>query len=159
MAADETGAEAAVREAASISASEAVAMEPPVVDLLAEDGDALLAAIDGGERADGREFAFRGEPLPALGDLPMRDVTMNLGQQFLHALSDPNIAFILFTIGFYGIVAELFHPNFFSGIAGGIALVLAFIVFKFVTGAIKFVVILAILGVAAFILLRGGIGA
>jgi membrane-bound ClpP family serine protease len=60
-------------------------------------------------------------------DLPIRDGTMNIGQQFLHALSDPNIAFILFTIGFYGIVAELFHPNFFSGIAGGIAIVLAFI--------------------------------
>ncbi len=38
-----------------------------------------------------------------------------------------------------------------------VALVLAFIAFKFVTGAIKFVVILAILGVAAFILLGGGI--
>ena len=52
---------------------------------------------------------------------------MNFGQQFLHLLSDPNIAFILFTIGFYGIVAELFHPNFFSGILGAIAIVLAFI--------------------------------
>ena len=52
---------------------------------------------------------------------------MNLGQQFLHLLSDPNIAFLLFTIGFYGILAELFHPNFFSGILGAIAIVVAFI--------------------------------
>jgi len=52
---------------------------------------------------------------------------MSLGQSFLHLLSDPNIAFILFTIGFYGIVSELFHPNFFSGPVGVIALVLAFI--------------------------------
>ncbi len=52
---------------------------------------------------------------------------MNVGQQFLHVLSDPNVAFILFTIGFYGIIAELFHPNFFSGILGAIAIVLAFI--------------------------------
>src|SRR6187401_3345178 len=52
---------------------------------------------------------------------------MSLGQSFLHVLSDPNIAFILFTIGFYGIVSELFHPNFFSGPVGVIALVLAFI--------------------------------
>jgi membrane-bound serine protease (ClpP class) len=120
-------AESAVREAASISAAQAVAMEPPVVDLLAPDAQALLEAVDEGERADGHPYRFHGEPLPRLADLPIRDVTMNIGQQFLHALSDPNIAFILFTIGFYGIVAELFHPNFFSGIAGGIAIVLAFI--------------------------------
>lgn len=37
-----------------------------------------------------------------------------------------------------------------------IALVLAFIAFKFVTGALKFVVILVILGVAAWFLLHGG---
>jgi membrane-bound serine protease (ClpP class) len=120
-------AESAVREAASISAAQAVAMEPPVVDLLAPHAQALLEAVDEGERADGHPYTFHGEPLPPLADLPIRDVTMNIGQQFLHALSDPNIAFILFTIGFYGIVAELFHPNFFSGIAGGIAIVLAFI--------------------------------
>ena len=40
-----------------------------------------------------------------------------------------------------------------------IALLLAFIVFKFVTGAIKFVVILAILGVAAWFVFHGGLGA
>ena len=39
-----------------------------------------------------------------------------------------------------------------------IAVVLAFIAFKFVTGAIKFVVILAILGLAAYVLLNGGLG-
>ena len=52
---------------------------------------------------------------------------MNIGQSFLHLLSDPNIAFILFTIGFYGILSELWHPNFFSGPVGAMALVLAFI--------------------------------
>jgi membrane-bound serine protease (ClpP class) len=52
---------------------------------------------------------------------------MNFGQEFLHLLSDPNIAFLLFTIGFYGIIAELFHPNFFSGILGAIAIVVALI--------------------------------
>jgi hypothetical protein len=38
-----------------------------------------------------------------------------------------------------------------------IALVLAFLAFKFVTGAIKFVVILAILGFAAWFVLGGGL--
>jgi membrane-bound serine protease (ClpP class) len=120
-------AESAVRDAASIGAAEAVAMEPPVADLIAGDLTDLLAAIDTGERADGRAYTFNGDPLPALSDLALREIQMNPGQQFLHLLSDPNIAFILFTIGFYGILAELFHPNFFSGILGAIAIVLAFI--------------------------------
>lgn len=120
-------AESAVREAASINATQAVSMEPPVVDLLAADIPTLLAAIDEGERADGRAFAFDGEPIPPLAELPIVDIEMNVGQQFLHALSDPNVAFILFTIGFYGIIAEFFYANGFSGVMGGIALVLAFI--------------------------------
>ena len=120
-------AESAVRDAASIGATEAVAMEPPVADLLAADVDSLLAAIDEGQRADGRAFEFNGEPLPELSSATVRDLDMNLGQQFLHLLSDPNIAFLLFTIGFYGIIAELFHPNFFSGTIGAIAIVVALI--------------------------------
>ncbi|HEX2142621.1 MAG TPA: NfeD family protein [Candidatus Limnocylindria bacterium] len=120
-------AESAVTESASISASEAIELEPPAVDLVAPDVDALLAAIDSGQRADGARLTVNGEQLPALAGLDVRDVDMNIGQQFLHILSDPNIAFILFTIGFYGIISELWHPNFFSGPVGAIALVLAFI--------------------------------
>ena len=120
-------AESAVREAASIGSLEAVSLEPPVVDILAVDTADLLAQIDTGERADGHPYRFDGEPLPALAGLEVRDAGLNIGQALLHLLSDPNIAFILFTIGFYGIVAELFHPNFFSGILGALALILAFI--------------------------------
>jgi membrane-bound serine protease (ClpP class) len=120
-------AESAVRDAASISAAEAVDMEPPVADFIAGDLPSLLTAIDTGERADGHRYTFNDEPLPPLSGLTVREIGMNPGQQFLHLLSDPNIAFILFTIGFYGIIAELFHPNFFSGILGAIAIVLAFI--------------------------------
>ena len=120
-------AETAVREAASIDANEAVSLEPPVVDILAADIDQLFSAIDVGERADGRPFEFNGQPLPRLSGLAITELAMNPGQEFLHLLSDPNIAFLLFTIGFYGIVAELFHPNFFSGILGGIAIVVALI--------------------------------
>jgi membrane-bound serine protease (ClpP class) len=120
-------AEDAVREAASLGARDAAAMEPPVVDVVAPDVEALFAAIDEGTRADGRAYDFDGDPLPPLGGATLRDLEMNPGQQFLHLLSDPNIAFLLFTIGFYGIIAELFHPNFFSGILGAIAIVVALI--------------------------------
>ena len=117
----------AVHEAASVSGADAVEMSPPVVDILATDVSDLLAQIDAGARADGRAFAFHDEPLPQLSGLEIRTAEMNVGQAFLHLLSDPNVAFILFTIGFYGIVSELFHPNFFSGPVGAMALVLAFI--------------------------------
>ncbi|MDP9468479.1 MAG: nodulation protein NfeD [Chloroflexota bacterium] len=124
---NEAWAERAVREAASASASEAAEMRPPIVDLIAADTTELFAAIDTGTRADGRAYQFNGAPLPHLGGLPIRDANMNVGQQFLHLLSDPNIAFILFTIGFYGILSELWHPNLVSGSLGAIAILLAFI--------------------------------
>jgi membrane-bound serine protease (ClpP class) len=120
-------AESAVREAASVGASQAVAMTPPVTDLVAASEQELFTAIDAGKRADGHPFTFRGEPLPKLFGLAIEDANMNVGQSFLHILSDPNIAFILFTIGFYGILAELFHPNFFTGTLGAIAIVLGWI--------------------------------
>jgi len=124
---NEDWAESAVRDAASASVTQALALKPPIVDILAADTDALFAEIDKGTRADGYAYAFNGEPLPKLSGLPVTDGDMNAGQQFLHLLSDPNIAFILFTIGFYGILSELFHPNLISGSLGAIAIVLAFI--------------------------------
>jgi membrane-bound serine protease (ClpP class) len=57
------------------------------------------------------------------------DLSMNPLQQLLHLLADPNIAFILFTLGFYGLLFELQSPNFITGTLGGLALVLAFIGF------------------------------
>ena len=120
-------AESAVRQAASASVTEALALSPPIVDLEAADTTALFAAIDTGSRSDGRAYTFNGHPLPKLSGLAITDATMNVGQQFLHLLSDPNIAFILFTIGFYGILSELFHPNLISGSLGAIAILLAFI--------------------------------
>ena len=113
-------AEDAIRNAASLSAAEAIQKEPPVVDLVAGSEAELFAQIDTGTRVDGYEYRFNGQPLAQLSGLPVRDAAMNFGQQFLHLLSDPNIAFILFTIGFYGLLAELFHPNFFSGPVGGV---------------------------------------
>lgn len=120
-------AESAVRDAASIGADDAVDLSPPVVDLTAATTEDLFAAIDDGERADGYAYRFEGQPLPTLSGATLLPISMNVGQELLHVLSDPNIAFLLFTIGFYGILAELFHPNFLSGIVGAIAIVLAFI--------------------------------
>lgn len=43
------------------------------------------------------------------------------------ALANPDLVFILFTIGFMGLLLELVHPNFLTGIVGILALILAFI--------------------------------
>jgi membrane-bound serine protease (ClpP class) len=59
----------------------------------------------------------------------VREVDMNPFQGFLHLLSDPNVAFILFTLGFYGLLAEIWHPNFVTGTLGGLSIILAFVGF------------------------------
>jgi membrane-bound serine protease (ClpP class) len=53
----------------------------------------------------------------------------NVFQGLLHLLSDPNIAFILFTIGFYGLIFEVIHPNFATGTIGALSIILALIGF------------------------------
>jgi membrane-bound serine protease (ClpP class) len=54
---------------------------------------------------------------------------MNPLQGFLHVLSDGNIAFLLLSIGGIALLFELFNPNFFTGIFGALAVILAFIGF------------------------------
>ena len=115
-------AEATVRDARSSPASEALA--EGAIDALAGSIDEVIAA------ADGRTVTVRGAQttIATAGARPV-DLEMNPAQQLLHLLSDPNIAFILFTIGFYGLLFELQSPNFVTGILGALAIVLAFIGF------------------------------
>ena len=54
---------------------------------------------------------------------------MNPFQGFLHLLADPNIAFILFSLGSMGLMFELQNPNFVTGILGAFCIILAFIGF------------------------------
>ncbi len=60
---------------------------------------------------------------------PTTESGMNPFQGFLHLLADPNIAFILFTLGFLGLLFELHSPNLVTGILGAFAIILAFIGF------------------------------
>jgi membrane-bound serine protease (ClpP class) len=80
--------------------------------------------------ADGRTINVNGQDRTlALVGASTTDLPMNPLQALLHLLSDPNIAFILFTVGFYGLIFELQNPNFVTGILGGISIILAFIGF------------------------------
>jgi membrane-bound serine protease (ClpP class) len=111
-----------VRDAASYSASEAVAAG-------AVDGIAV-SLEDVRREADGQVVTVASVPVTVdIRDAPLVDLPMNPFQSIIHLLSDPNVAFILLTLGFYGLLFELQSPNFVTGILGAIALILAFIGF------------------------------
>ncbi len=115
-------AEETVRDARSSAASEAV--EVGAVDGIADSIDAVIAF------AEGRSVTVAGEPvILSLAGATVEELAMNPFQELLHLLSDPNISFILFTIGFYGLLFELQSPNFVTGILGALAIILAFIGF------------------------------
>jgi membrane-bound serine protease (ClpP class) len=109
-----------VEKAVSSPASEAV--EVGAVDGIAASLDDVLAF------ADGREVTVDGETLTlATAGKSTDELEMNPFQAFLHLLSDPNIAALLFSVGSLGLIYELMNPNFVTGIMGGIAIILAFI--------------------------------
>jgi membrane-bound serine protease (ClpP class) len=111
-----------VTEAKSSPASEAVALH--AVDGIAASLDDVLAA------ATGQQVTVGGQARTLdLAGAAIDRQAMNPFQGFLHLLSDPNIAFILFTIGFYGLLFELIHPNFVTGILGAFSIILALIGF------------------------------
>lgn len=113
--------EETVRSAASFTANEAVELH--VVDFIAKDLDDLLAQLNGqvAETAAG--------PLTLdTSNLRRREVHTNLLEKILEFISDPNISFILLTIGGLGIVIELFNPGLIvPGVIGAISLLLAFL--------------------------------
>ena len=116
-------AERAVRESVSITAEEAV--EEGVIDLMAGDLQELLLQMDGRQ-----VVTTAGEVTLRTAEARVIDSPMNLPERILHVLADPNIAYILFTIGVIGVIAELYNPGtLFPGIVGGISLILAFTAF------------------------------
>lgn len=94
------------------------------IDGLAATPEAALAF------ADGRTVTVNGQSVVLnLANPELVDFSMNPLQGLLHLVSDPNISFILFTLGFYGLLFELAHPNFVTGTVGALSIVLAFIGF------------------------------
>jgi membrane-bound serine protease (ClpP class) len=113
--------EETVRSAASYSAQEALADN--VVDLIADNLEDLLAKLDGltADTSVGIvELQTRG--------LEQRPFSKNILEHFLEFISDPNVSFILLTVGGLGIVVEMFNPGLIApGVVGVICLLLAFL--------------------------------
>ena len=120
---NEDALEETVREASSFSANEAVALN--VVDFIAEDIDDLLAQLHGQSVE-----TISGDQTMDTRNLAQRRLNKNLLENFLEFISDPNISFLLFTIGGLGLVIELFNPGLIApGVVGIICLLLAFLAF------------------------------
>ncbi|HVA86063.1 MAG TPA: nodulation protein NfeD [Candidatus Saccharimonadales bacterium] len=109
-----------VASAKSSPASEAVAVG--AVDGIAATLNDVLAF------ANGRTVEVNGQQVTVnVAGASINDVGMTPFQEFLHTLSDPNLTFILFMVGFVGLLFEVIHPNLATGTIGGLALILGFI--------------------------------
>jgi membrane-bound serine protease (ClpP class) len=117
-------AEDAVRDAVAVNQNEAVELN--VVDFVATSLDDLLA------QSDGRETTVQdasGELVPAtvqVAGAPITDNDPTFFEEILYIIADPNVAFLLLSLGGLAIVAEIFTTNGVTGIFGAIAIVLAF---------------------------------
>lgn len=109
-------AEEAVRKAASLSAQEA--LKAGVIDLVATNLDDLLA------QADGRMVNLNGRQVTLkTRDLHPVVLTPSWTTQLLAIITNPNIAYLLLLIGFYGIIFEFWSPGGVApGVVGAIAL-------------------------------------
>jgi len=109
-------AEAAVRESSAVTASEA--LDLGVIDLIAPDRSDLIRRLDGWVLFDGRILSLSAPTIDT--------VRPNLRERLLGLLADPNLVYILFILGLYGLIYEFFSPGVGFGLAiGGLCLLLA----------------------------------
>ena len=113
-------AEAAVFEGKSVTATEA--LELGVIEFVADDLDDLLSQING------RKVSLAsGEVTLQTADSPVVYNNTNFIEDFLDIIADPNIAFLLLSLGSLGIFIELVNPGtIFAGVFGVISLLLGF---------------------------------
>jgi membrane-bound serine protease (ClpP class) len=114
-------AELAVTESKSFT--DVDALEYNLIDLRAENLEDLISQINGWKvtLASGQEVIIDTTNYGSTRN------EMNAIEKFLQTISDPNIAYILFTLATIGLITEISNPGMvFPGVAGGISLLLAF---------------------------------
>ena len=117
-------AEDAVRK--SISATETEALNQKVIDLVSKDLNTLLSDIDGR-----KVRTVMGEKTLKTANVNVIREEMSLRHKILNFITDPNVAYMLMLLGFYGLFFELTNPGaIFPGVMGGICLILAFYAFQ-----------------------------
>ena len=113
-------AEKAVRESVSITEQEALDLN--VIDFISPSVDSLLSQMDGMEvELVSREVTLKTKNARVIY------LKMNLRYRILEKISNPNVAYILMMLGFYGLFFELSNPGaIFPGVVGAVCLILAF---------------------------------
>jgi len=114
-------AEKAVREAASLPAHQA--LELNVIDMIAPNFDSLISQLEGWQvtMLDGSVVTLHTQ------GATIKEVKMNWVEDFLYAIADPNIAYILLSLAMLGLMVEITNPGLiFPGVVGGICGLLAF---------------------------------
>jgi membrane-bound serine protease (ClpP class) len=99
------------------------ALNANLIDLRADNLASLISQINGTKvtLANGAEVT-----IDTTGYGMVRN-EMSFIEKFLHSISDPNIAYILLSVGSIGIIAEIYSPGaLFPGITGAICLLMAF---------------------------------
>lgn len=117
-------AEEAVREAVNLGAKEA--LDKNVVDVVADNMTSLLEQLDGHtvKMADGERTLSTANMMLTRADPDWRT-------RLLSVITDPNVAYFLMIIGFYGLIFELANPGaIFPGVIGAICLILALFSFQ-----------------------------
>jgi membrane-bound serine protease (ClpP class) len=117
-------AEKAVREAASLPASEA--LELGVIDIVATGMADLLKQVDG------RQVTVQGQQrtLNTAGSV-VDQLVPDWRSRFLSVITNPNVAYILMLIGIYGLMLEFSNPGaIVPGTIGAISLLLALYAFQ-----------------------------
>ena len=119
--------EEAVTESRSFTEDEALAADPPLIDLIASDLDDLLEQLD---QKQVRRWNGDIETL-STKDASVVMTEMTWRQQLLSAIAHPQIAVLLFSLGSLGLTIELWNPGAtVPGVVGGLCLLLAFFAFQ-----------------------------
>jgi membrane-bound serine protease (ClpP class) len=110
----------------SISITESEAIKRGVCDIIAENLDELIKKIDGKI-----VVTSAGERKISTKEFFIDEISLTRREKLLHTLIEPNIAYLLLTLGFLGLIFEVTHPGFgFPGIAGIICIILSFYAFS-----------------------------
>jgi membrane-bound serine protease (ClpP class) len=105
----------------SVSLTEKEALDSNVINLIAANEQDLL------EQVNGKSVSVNNQPqLLHTKGATVQQLEMGFAEKMLNILSDPNVAYILFLLGLYGLLFELYNPGaILPGIIGGISIILA----------------------------------
>lgn len=148
--------ELAVRDAESLGAKQA--LEKNVIDIVAKDLDDLMTQVNG------RSVTIKGhEKLLDTTGVQFTEDAPDIRTQILMIISNPNIAFLLMTLGFYGLIYEFANPGaLVPGTIGFICLAIGLFALNVLpvnyTGVILLLFGVALMSAEAFVPSFGALG-